>query len=116
MRNYVANKGIVVPSYANLRLYGCGYELSVTLRITSKAFPFLRDILNVKEQGYRFEGFCWNGRFYGSIIKFSEYRNFDQQRLISEAKSMLKALKLSLRDAKIRQLRMELEEIKNDII
>lgn len=116
MRNCVENRGIVVPSYANLRLYGCGYELSVTLRMTSAMLPYLRDITGIKDRGYRLEGFGNNGKFYATVVKFFNYNDFDQQVLFARCRMMLKSLKLSLRDAKIRQLRMEMEEIKNDII
>lgn len=116
MRNCVENRGIVVPSYANLRLYGCGYELSVTLHITSAMLPYLRDIMKIEDRGYRLEGFGHNGKFYATVVKFSNYNDFDQQLIFTRCRMMLKALKISLRDAKIRQLQMEMEEIKNDVI
>ena len=54
MRNCVENRGIVVPSYANLRLYGCGFELSVTLHITSAMLPYLRDVMGIEANGKLF--------------------------------------------------------------
>lgn len=116
MRNCVENRGIVVPSYANLRLYGCGFELSVTLHITSAMLPYLRDVMGIESNGYKLEGFGHNGKYYATVVKFSDWKDFDQQRIFARCRLMLKALKVSLRDAKIRQLSMEMEEIKNEII
>ena len=116
MRNCVENRGIVVPSYANLHLYGCGFELTITLHITSKILPYLRDVMEVEKAGYKLEGFCHNGKYYATIVKFFKYEEFDQMRIFNKSRLMLKALKVSIRDAKIRQLQMEMEEIKHDII
>ena len=116
MRNCVENRGITVPSYANLHLYGCGFELTVTLHITSGMLPYLQDVMNVEKNGYKLEGFCRNGKYYATVVKFSKWNEFDQMAVFNHCRLMLKALKVSLRDAKIRQLRMEMEEIKNDII
>ena len=112
MRNAVQNRGIVIPQYANMKMYSNEYQLSVTLHIKGDLLPYLQDTIGVKAKGFSFEGFYYKGKYYATIKRYFSYLYLDNS--CTYAAIMLKWLKILIRDAKINQLRVERLKIFNE--
>lgn len=111
-RNAVENRGIVIPQFANMHLYSDGYELSVTLNCKFSTLEYVKDTLNVKSAGFNLKGFYWKNRCYVKICKFYSYMDYTSTRVWEKSCKMNKWLKIILRDAKIAELKAEIETLK----
>ena len=107
MRNNT-NTRIVIPQYANLRMYIYGYEFSVTFNIKENLVNYLN-----KCKDTRIFTFKKGNKYYASIKQNFSYSGYNMEAVIWYRLPRMKQLLLiAIREAKIAALNDEIRCLK----
>lgn len=107
MRNN-AEARIVIPQYANLRMYVCAYEFSITFNIKENLVKYLDKCKNT-----RIFTFKKGNKYYASIKQTFSYSDHDMEAVIWHRLPRMKQLLLiAIREAKIAALSDEIRCLK----
>lgn len=107
MRNS-AEARIVIPQYANLRMYVCGYEFSITFNVKENLVKYLENCKNS-----RIFTFKKGNRYYASIKQNFSYSGYNMEAVIWYRLPRMKQLLLiAIREAKIAALNDEIRCLK----
>lgn len=107
--NSVCNIG--VPNFATLTLGLVNYTVHITLNITVR----VADIIKKKyEENPKIEVFFWNKNWHLRICNRYEYSVPMYNALQVDAYTTLKHMKIMIREAKIEELKNQVEAIKSE--
>ena len=107
MRNAV-NARIVIPQYASLRLYTCGFDFSVTFNVAENLMQYLD-----KCEDTRIFTFRKGNRYYASIRQTFSYAEHNMEQVIWHRLPRMKQILLvAIKEAKIAQLKDEVFRLK----
>ncbi len=96
---------ISAPSFVNLKLYDCGYKVTVSLHISGGIADLLSDTIS------DFKVIKWRGKFYLHYEADYDYSTaFDCT--YCEASVALRKMKIAIRQAKMQSLQNEIELLK----
>lgn len=98
---------IRVPDFANLRMGESGYTVHITLNITESIANYIKN-----KKFSNVETFFWGKRWYVRVHKLYTYATPISEALYVNAYNTLTHLKVLIREAKIQNLKDEIELIK----
>lgn len=102
---------ISVPNFATLSLGMLNYSVHITLNITKE----VAEIIKKKyEKNPKIEVFFWNKKWHLRICNCYEYSQPVQNALYTDAYTTLKHMKIMIREAKIEELKNQVEAIKSE--
>ena len=116
MRNSVVC-GIIVPQYVNLHIYDYGFYTTVTFRVEENALDYLREVCDnttVKDGAiYVFSKMGSRGKMlhYFSIRRDYNDLNKVNYACSTQADSDRRYLMVKMREAKIRKIRAQINEL-----
>ena len=102
---------IGVPNFATLSFGLIDYTVHITLNITKE----VAEIIKKKyEKNPKIEVFFWNKKWHLRICNRYEYSQPMYNTLYTDAYTTLKHMKIMIREAKIEELKSQVEAIKSE--
>jgi hypothetical protein len=102
---------ISVPNFATLSFGILNYSVHITLNITKE----VAEIIKKKyEKNPKIEVFFWNKKWHLRVCNYYEYSQSVMNALYTDAYITLKHMKIMIREAKIEELKNQVEAIKSE--